>query len=146
MQRKPIEMKVLQGTYQRCRDAKTLDLVQDLTTLPAAPDYLSGSGLSFYKTQGAGLIKEGRLTGCNLPLFLDACFYVQQQDLYKKRILKARNLDDHKTYKKFLDDTNKNLRLCLVEFGLTPVSASRVPKKVEKEKESKFQNFLKQGS
>jgi phage terminase small subunit len=143
--RKPIEVKVLEGTYRPDRDKKIKVIGTKLAELPPAPSYLNGEGLIFYERYGPNLIQEGKLAGENLPLFIWASFHVQIQAIYKKRILAAETLNDHRTYRKLMDKSEKALRLILAEFGLTPVSVNRAARVVKEEKElsivDKLDNF-----
>ena len=141
--RKPVNLKVLQGTYRPDRDAGRAILTGELKELPEAPAYITGRGLLYYKIQGQTLLNQKRLTEYDLPLFTDICFLISEVDYYADRINKTRTIQDRRVLKMCHNESHKLMKYALAEFGLTAASVSRVTIPPEKETENPFERFLR---
>lgn len=138
---KPTVIKDLQGTKRPDRDKGLQNLpATNLVKLPPAPDYLTGHGLRYYNEQGRDYLSAGLLSAYSLPLFLSICQYISRIEIYSELLDKEKDLDQIIKLQRILNDTQKNLRLTMVEFGLTPASIGKIPKPV-KDTESRLDKF-----
>jgi hypothetical protein len=142
---KPVQLKKLQGTVRKDRDSGKEEIVKaqgSLSKLPPAPKSLKGEGLVYYQEQGGKYLEFGILTDYNLPLFLAICLNMSRLFGYYRKIDKLPDYDIDNTlkYQRVINEVEKNLRINMCEFGLTPASIGKItlPKKDGKTQLQKF--------
>ena len=139
--KKPAVLKKLEGTYQPCRDAGTVSLETLSTCIPKAPSILKKEGLEFYNNEGKRLFDLKLLNEYNLAAFVTICYMITKTFEIARKLEKLKDTRDILSYNRLYMDYQKNLRLSLSEFGLTPASLNKI-RLPEQPKEDKFREFM----
>lgn len=139
--RKPVEIKKIQGTFRKDRDGNTPDLSKKLVSLPNPPKDLRGDGLLYYKNQGPKLLAIGLLTEFSITAFLSMCYILTRLSEITNRLSHVHSVSEEVTLSNLYLNYQRNLRLTLAEFGLTPASAGKV--RLFEEKKDELDDFIK---
>lgn len=138
--KKPAELKQLQGTYQPCRDKESFALDRISSELPPAPKILKLEGLEYYNNEGKRLFNLGLLNEYNLAAFVTICYMVTKTFEIARKLEKLTDTRDIISYNRMYMEYQKNLRLSMSEFGLTPASVNKI-KLPDKPKEDDFDDY-----
>lgn len=140
--RKPTPLKLLQGTFEPTRENPNEPILP--AEVPVAPDFLKGEARKEWDSMSEKLMGIGCISLVDKACFAGYC------QMYGRWIEIEKQLADESLVIKTSKDTTmanplvamanntyKILQKALVEFGMTPVSRSRVsvPKKDEKKKD-----------
>jgi hypothetical protein len=138
----PKVIKELKGTVRKDRDSNQEILPAAIDKLPPAPKDLKAEGLTYYNEQGNKLLEFGLINEYNLPTFMTICFMITNVSKASRKLNMAKSQSDISACARVYLEFQKNLRLSMSEFGLTPASVSKIklPKKEEKKPFTEFMN------
>ena len=133
MRKLPSKIKQIKGTYRKCRENQLEPEFILLSALPDPPIYLSEKGRQIYYSTAKELQEKGLLNGQNFNLFVMyvielATYFEAREQLSKSPILIKSALNEPRVnpYFKIMNQSLMNSLKIGVEFGLTPVSQSKV--------------------
>ena len=146
-QRIPTTIKAAQGTLQKCRSNLNEPVFFLLKTLPDPPDFFNEQARQIYNSTGLDLINQGILSGVGLPQFINYCYFTGAA-MELMEMIKGQGYSHYVKGKRVQNANIKTLsifsslaRQFALEFGLTPVSSSKVSS-TNKKSGSKLDQFI----
>ena len=137
--RKATSLKKAQGTLQPCRTNEAEPDFTLVKTIPDCPEWFSQDAREIYYSTGLDLINQGILTGVSFPQFLNYCYFsgsaMELMNMIKEqgyRVNIKGQWGQNPNVKTLAIYSNLSRQFAL-EFGLTPVSSSKVSSSNKKE-------------
>ena len=129
--RVPQELKILRGTYRADRDPRDGEALSDvLHDVPRAPQGLGKHGRGLWHRLSAYLVDAGILLDHHLPILQILCmeFSVYMNSSIKLADDDPLPMDERRELRLLKNGAYQGFRLMLLEFGLTPSAAEKIPK------------------
>lgn len=123
--RKPVQAKILAGTYRADRDGDPASLVRAAGS-PVAPAHLSGEALAFWGRIVPGLVASGVAAACDGPALTAMCEWWARYRRYSEALDAAPADGDAYQLLVMVGISTTNFDRLASRFGLTPSDRAKL--------------------
>jgi len=144
--RVPQELKIVRGTYQPCRDPRGGEKISNaLQNVPRVPSGLRDEGKKLWQRLTAYLVEVGILLEHHIPLLQIVCMEYQVYWDANSRLASGKRikLEERRELRLLKNGAYQNFRMLLLEFGLTPSAAEKIPKPGKKKEMDAIEKIMK---
>ena len=147
---KPRAIKELAGTFRADQHNPNEPTLPVFDKVPACPKHLQGEARKAWRRTARVVVQMGILTEADLPAMEAYCVtYAIWKEAHEKLVefgIMHRNASGRgfapSPYLRVLEDTSKQMRGWMLEFGITPSSRSRVSKAKAEEEDESFDDYF----